>query len=226
MYFIQKNLTRFHNIGYTYFLNPNELNQIKYSLKKGDYSIYSPYPDSEKNILYKTKVPDVLLYEIKSKVLLRHQDILGTMYSLDISNDLFGDIILYDNRYFIFILPIIRNYFLTNLIMIRNSHVELVELSVDYLDNYYREFERMEFIVSSNRVDTVISSVIHTGRSNITNYIKKKEILLNYDYLKDTSYKLKDGDTFSIKGIGKFRYNGIIKNTKSNHLIIEILKYK
>lgn len=226
MYFIQKNLTRFNNLGYTYFLNPNEVNQIKYSLKKKEYSIYYPYPDSEKNILYKNCEPEVLLYEIKSKVLLRHQDILGTMYSLDISNDLFGDIVLYDNRYFIYILPIIRDYFLTNLIMIRNSHVELEELSVDYLKNYCREFERFEIIVSSNRVDTVISSVIHTGRSSINNYMKKKEILLNYDYLSDTSYKLKDGDTFSIRGIGKFKYNGIKKNTKSNHLIVEILKYK
>ena len=49
--------------------------------------------------------------------------------------------------------------------------------------------------------------------------------MLNYDYLKNTSYKLKNDDIFSIKKIGKFKYNGIIKNTKSNNLIIEILKY-
>ncbi len=55
--------------------------------------------------------------------------------------------------------------------------------------------------------------------------IKKREILLNYDFLKNSSYKLKDNDIFSIKRIGKFKYNGVIKNTKSNHLIIEILKY-
>lgn len=55
--------------------------------------------------------------------------------------------------------------------------------------------------------------------------IKNKEIMLNYDYLKNTSYKLKNDDIFSIKKIGKFKYNGIIKNTKSNNLIIEILKY-
>ena len=50
-------------------------------------------------------------------------------------------------------------------------------------------------------------------------------IQLNYDYLKDNSYKLKEGDTFSIRKIGKFKYNGIIKYTKSNHIIVEILKY-
>ena len=85
--------------------------------------------------------------------------------------------------------------------------------------------EKMELIVSSNRIDTVVSNICHIGRNNISDMIKKKEILLNYEFLKDSSYKLKDDDTFSIKRIGKFKYNGILKNTKSNHLIIEILKY-
>ena len=55
--------------------------------------------------------------------------------------------------------------------------------------------------------------------------IKKKEIILNYDFLKNDSYKLKDNDTFSIKKIGKFKFNKVLKTTKSNHIIIEVLKY-
>ena len=54
---------------------------------------------------------------------------------------------------------------------------------------------------------------------------KKKDIMLNYDYLKDSSYKLRENDTFSIKRIGKFKYRGIIKSTKSNHYIVEVFKY-
>ena len=57
-------------------------------------------------------------------------------------------------------------------------------------------------------------------------FVKKKDVLLNYDYLKDLDYKLKEGDSFSIRKIGKFKYNGVIKTTKSDHLIVEILKYK
>lgn len=225
MYFIEKNLTKLRNVGSTYFLDPRELNQVKSKLKKGDYSIYYPYKDSEKNIIYTNSEPEVLLYEILIKVPVRHQDIMGSMYSLNIAPELFGDILIIDNRYFIYILPIVRNYFESNFLMVKNAHVELKELDIDYLKDYERSYEKLELIVSSNRIDTVISSIIHTGRSNINDYIKKKEILLNYDYLKDNSYKLKNGDIFSIRRIGKFKYSGIIKNTKSNHIIIEILKY-
>jgi RNA-binding protein YlmH len=225
MYFIEKNLTRLKNNHSTFFLDPNELNQVKRKLNKNEYSIYYPYKDSEKNIIYNSKTPEVLLYEIKTKIPVRHQDILGSIYSLNISSDLFGDILIIDNKYYIYILPIVRNYFESNFLMVRNSYIELVELDINYLKDYERSYEKLELIVSSNRIDTIISRLCSIGRNNINDMIKKKEIMLNYDFLKDKNYKLKDNDTFSIKRIGKFKYNGVIKTTKSNNLIIELLKY-
>ncbi len=225
MYFIEKNLTRLHNYQPTFFLDPKEFREIKGKLKKEDYSIYYPYQDSEKVILYKQEEPIVLLYEIKSKISLRHQDILGTMYSLNIAPELFGDILLIDNRYYVYILPIVRNYFECNFLRVKNSNIELEEIPIDTWKDYQRKYETLEFIVSSNRIDTVVSSLCHIGRGNIGEKIQKKEILLNYDYLKDASYKLKEGDIFSIKKIGKFQYKGIIKYTKSQHMIIQVWKY-
>ena len=147
------------------------------------------------------------------------------MYSLNIDSSLFGDILLIDGHYYIYILDLVRNYFESNFLNVNNASVELENIDIDYLKDYERSYDKMELIVSSNRIDTVISSICHIGRSNISDMIKKKEIILNYDFLKDSSYKLKDGDVFSIKRIGKFKYNGILKNTKSNHLIIEVLKH-
>lgn len=225
MYFIKKNLTKLKNGQCTGFLNPHELEEVIKNLDKKNYSIFYPYKDSEKNIVYINRPPKVLLYEIKSKIKLSHQDILGTMFSLDISPELFGDILLIDDRYFIYILDIVRNYFESNLLMIKNSYIELEEIDLDYLKEFERKYETFEIIASSNRIDTVISCICHIGRNNISDMIKNKEIMLNYDYLVDKSYKFKDNDTFSIKRVGKFKYSGIIRNTKSNHFVIEIKKY-
>ncbi|MBR3210726.1 MAG: hypothetical protein IKF71_02175 [Bacilli bacterium] len=225
MYLIQKNLTRFFNSHSTYFLNPHELKQVASHMKKNEYSIYTPYPDSEKNILYTGSIPQVLLYEIICKSPLRHQDILGTMYSLNIASDLFGDVVIHDYHYYVFILPIVQNYFETNFLMVRNSHVELKEIPIDTLSKYERNYEEIELIVSSTRMDAVLSSLLHVGRGKIEVYLKKKEVLLNYEILKSSSYKLKEGDTFSIRKIGKYQFVGIIKNTKSDHVIISLKKY-
>lgn len=225
MYNIEKNLNRFYNVGSTFFLDSNELMQVKGKLRKDEYSIYYPYPDSEKVILYKDKLPEVILYEIKCNSLLRHQDILGTMFSLQISNEMFGDIILDNGHYYIFILKLFQNYFESNFLSIKNSKIELQELDINYLANYHRKYEELELIVSSERIDTIISRIINTSRSNIIEKYKNKEIMYNNDYLKKLDQKLKINDTFSIRKIGKFKYNGIIKSTKSSNYIVSVYKY-
>ncbi len=225
MYFIQKNLTKFHQTHSTYFLDPKEIKEVQSKLKKGEYQVYSPYPDSEKNILYTGSIPEVLLYEIKTKTPLRHQDILGTMYSLNISSELFGDVVLVHNHYYVYLLPLVQNYFESNFLKVRNSSVEVECISLETLEDYHREYEEISLIVSSNRIDTILSSICHTSRGNILEKIEKKEVYLNYEILKDGSSKLKDGDTFSIKKIGKYRYGGIQNTTKSNHIVIKLLKY-
>ena len=147
------------------------------------------------------------------------------MYSLNISPELFGDILLVDGKWYIYILESVRNYFESNFLMVKNSRIELEEVDLECLANYKKGFEYLGYIVSSNRIDTIVSSICHIGRSNVSDMIKNKEIILNYEYLKDGSYKLKVDDVFSIKRVGKFVYNGVIKTTKSNHMIIEIKKY-
>ena len=225
MYTIQKNLNRLSNYQSTFFLDPKEQKELRSKLKKDEYKIFSPFEDSEKVIFYIDEEPEVILYEIKSKQELRHQDILGTMYSLNISPEMFGDIILYDNRYFIYVLKLFQNYFEMNFTKVRNSSVELVSLDISYLEDYKRDYEEIELIVSSERIDTVISSIIHSNRNVIKDKIKDKEILLNHDLLKNNSYVLKSGDIFSIRKFGKYKYIGIIKSTKKDNYIVKCLKY-
>ena len=225
MYTIQKNLNRLNNGCHTYFLDPSEQIQLKRKLGKSNYNTFSPNIDSEKVIFYNNSEPEVLLYEIISKQPLRHQDILGTMYSLNISKEMYGDIIIDNGRYYIYILKLFQNYFEMNFNKVKNTSVELKELELDYLSSYERKYEEIELIVSSERIDTIISHIINTSRNSIKDKVKDKEILLNHEVLKNLSYVLKENDTFSIRKIGKFKYIGIVKTTKSNNYIVKVLKY-
>lgn len=225
MYNIQKNLNRLHKGQSTFFLNKKDVMALKGKLQKDEYKIYSPYEDSDKVIFYNKNIPDVLLYEIKCPSIIRHQDVLGTMFSLQISDEMFGDIIIDNGRYFIYILSLFQNYFESNFTNIKNTPIKLVLLDTDYLSQYKRKYEELELIVSSERIDTIISRIINTSRSNIEEKLKNKEILYNEDYLKKLDQKLKVNDTFSIRRIGKFKYKGILRNTKSNHFVVSVYKY-
>lgn len=226
MYTIEKNLNKLNHNQPTFFLDPKEQQELKKKLKKDTYQVYKPYIDSEKNIFYIKEKPKVILYEIKSKVPLAHREILGTLFSLNITSELFGDIIITNNHYYIYVLEKIAPYIKNNLLMIKNSHIKLIEIPLEILKDYKKEFAHIELITSSTRIDTVIARLIQTSRSNVLEKIKNKEITLNYDILKKNSYLLKENDIFSIRRYGKFQYIGIKKETKNKNYIIECKKYK
>lgn len=226
MYLVEKNINKLNNFGNTFFLDPKELKEVTDHLKKNTYNIYKPYIDSERNIIYKNDVPSVILYEIISKKELRHQDILGSIYALNLDISLFGDIVIKNDRYFIYVLSHIRNTFENDFKKVGNTNIELKELDISYLEDYTHDYEEIELIVTSLRLDTIIARLIHTNRDSIKDLIKDKMIIYNYELLKNYSKTINENDTFSIRKIGKFKYVGIIKNTKSDNYIIKVLKYK
>ena len=208
----------------TNFVEIKYLNRVKKELKNVKYNIYEPFSGATKIILYK-KMPNIKIYEIISNNDLRHQDILGTLYSLNISDEMFGDVVIWNNRYFIIILSCIDNYIKSNLMSIRNSKVDLIERDPYYLRNYKQEYEECIIIVPSIRVDVIVSKIINSSRSNALEKIKNGDIYLNYELLTKPTYMLKENDIFSIKKYGKYKFLGEINKTKKGSLVIKYLKY-
>ncbi len=225
MFVMEKYLERLRRGLSTYFLDEREQRILRGKLKKDNYKVYYPYKDSEKNIFYVDKEPEVVLYEIVSKTPLRHQAILGSIFALNISKEMFGDILIINDKYYVYLLKLMQNYFESNFLRVGNVSIKLVERDLALLKDYERDFIPLEVIVSSERIDTVISSIIHTSRSQIEKLFKNKEVLVNYDLCKISAYRLKENDVFSIKGYGKFKYSGILKRTKSGNLVVKVLKY-
>ena len=77
-YNIEKNVEKIRRGDATGFLTPNVALKICSKIKKGDYSIFKPFPDSEKVILYSKVEPIVKLFEIESYFPLTHQEIMGS----------------------------------------------------------------------------------------------------------------------------------------------------
>lgn len=225
VYEINKNIEKLLNGGYTNFITPNYLKLISYRLKSNEYNIYYLYDDCDKVILYTDEIPKVRLLEIVSYRELRHSDILGSLFGLNISNEVFGDIIIYNGKYYVYLIDEISDFVKDNLNMIGSNYVKLKEVDLDTLNYYKREFKDYSLIVSSNRIDTVVSRIIGTSRDKVKEKIKNKEIILNYEVLSNNSYVLKEGDVFSIRKYGKYKFMGIEKMTKKDNYIINLKKY-
>lgn len=209
----------------TQFLDIRELKIVTGKLKKSEYNVYYPYKDSEKVMLYTGKVPKVKLFKIYTVENIRHQDILGSLFALNIDSSHFGDIVFYNDYYYVFVSDDLALYIKDNLKMVGNKKVSLEEVNLDVLDNYERKYEEKEMIISSLRIDNVVSGIINTSRKVALDKIKNKEVVVNYDVMNKNSYILKENDIFSIRRYGKYKFVGIVKSTKKNNFIIKYLKY-
>ena len=209
----------------TQFLDGRELKIVTGKLKKNEYNVYYPYKDSEKVMLYTGKIPKVKLFKIYTVENIRHQDILGSLFSLNIDSSYFGDIVFYNDYYYVFVSDDLALYIKDNLKMVGNKKVSLEEVDLSVLDNYERKYEEKEMIVSSLRIDNVVSGIINTSRKVALDKIKNKEVIVNYDVMNKNSYILKENDIFSIRRYGKYKFVGIVKSTKKNNFIVRYLKY-
>lgn len=225
MYNIKKNIDRLNRGEPTFFLEPNEVKEINKYFKKDEFNIFKLFEEAEKVILYKDIPPKVILFKIITKDSLRHQDILGSIFSLNIDKELFGDIIIDNNNYYFYLLESMKDYFLTNFNKIKNTYIELEEIDEGTLKDYKRKFKELELTTKSERIDTIVSKITNTSRSKVKDKFKNKEVVLNYEVLTNPSYLLKEEDIFSIRKYGKFKYIGKVKKTKKNNYIIKIHKY-
>ena len=225
MYFIEKNINKLYQEGFTFFLNPKELNDVTNHLKKNSYFIFSPYSNSEKCILYQNEIPEIILYEIISPTILKHSDILGTLFSLQIDEHLFGDIVIIDNHYYFYTFKYMNTFFEMELKKIKNANIKLVEKDIHILCEYKPDFEEITIINSSLRIDSIIARIIHTNRDSVKELIKDKKIVYNYELLTNPTKKIQVNDTFSIRKYGKYKFMEIEGNTKKNNLVLKIYKY-
>ena len=224
-YLIKKYVDKIKRGEPTGFLDPLELKLVTSKLKKNEYEIYSVYEECDKKILYSKNIPFVKLFKINSYEELKHQEIMGSLYSLSIDKSMIGDIIIDDGEYYFYIIDKMRDFVLDNLFMIGNKHVSLEEVNIELMSEYKKKYETYNIIVPSLRIDAVISKIINTSRSNCVDLIKNKSVILNYSLLKDGSIYLKENDIFSIRRYGKYKFSRVIKSTRKDNVIIEYFKY-
>jgi len=212
---------------YTDFLDPNEEHQVTSILNKMhiSYNIFKLFNEAEKTIIYSFLEPNITLFEIKSDNLLNHKDILGALFSHNIKISKYGDIVIKD-KYYLPVIDSIKPYMIANFNMIGNNYIKLNEVDIDTIKDFHYDFVPVEILVSSLRIDNIVSTITGSSRSNIDEYFKDKYVFINYLPVTKKTTLLKENDILGIRRNGKYRFNKILKVTSKGKYILEFYKYK
>lgn len=155
---------------------------------------------------------------------LSHRDYLGALMNLGIERSTLGDIIIQEKKAFLFCLEKMAPYIIENLIQIRRNHVTCRKAE-QIPQSTITKLERMSCLVSSQRADNVLSKVCRMSRSQVSELFRAKKVFVNGRLTENNSSILKAGDKVSVRGFGKFIYQGPSYETKKGKLSIEIDLY-
>ena len=155
---------------------------------------------------------------------LTHRDILGSLMSLGIDRAKTGDIVLWEDRWYLFCHSTLAPMICEELTRIRHTSVKCTACSFTEF-SYKPKTETLRGSVASVRLDSVIALAFHASRSSLLALIEGEKVFVNGKLITTNAYSLREGDIVSVRGLGKFCYKEAVGQTKKGRCMVEIEKY-
>lgn len=155
---------------------------------------------------------------------LTHRDYLGALMHLGIKRELLGDIVIHDKTAYLFCEEHISDYIVENLTKIRHTSVSS-EKTTELPAEVSPHLEEQEFIVSAERADAIVAKIYHLSRSQSLDLFRSQKIFVGGRLFENNSGCFPAGSIVSVRGYGRFRYDGALQETKKGRLKIKAALY-
>ena len=154
-----------------------------------------------------------------------HRDYLGALMSLGLKREKFGDLIIKENLCYLAVKEELSEYIISNLKGIGHSpcKVEIVNIYDEAIPEF--DFEDLSLVISSNRLDCIVSALTNLSRTKSMEIIQSGKVLVDYRTIKDKDRAIVDETIITIRGYGKFKYAGQSGVTGSGRMRVAFKKF-
>lgn len=216
---------------YSDFLNAYEQAILDEEIRYG-YSLEGGYADAERKLACFGNENDfgyapcppveiICISPLSEKFAddLTHRDFLGSLMGLGIKRETLGDIVINKNKGYLICLDTISQYIIDNLTKVRHTSVSCEICNEIPLEDLPQPKGKM-VIVSSLRLDVLISGVYDISRSKSSALIDGEKVFVNGKLTKSNSINIENGSMISVRGYGRFRYTEVLGTTKKDRIRI------
>lgn len=180
---------------------------------------YSPEPSDFNISLYDISYP-------KKFVTLEHRQILGTLMSLGVKREKFGDIIVTEEQIQLIAAREMDSYLTGNLDKIGSASVTIKKIPIEDVLMVKESWDEHVTTVSSLRLDSVLSAVLNISRQKAQTLISSGKTKVNFKQTENVSEECREGDTLSIRGFGRCKITSIDGKTKKDKWRISLGRQK
>jgi RNA-binding protein YlmH len=155
---------------------------------------------------------------------LSHRDFLGALMHLGIERKTIGDIGVNEKAAYILCVSSVTDLICDELTRARHTevHCERCDLA---LATFVHHVESSQIQVSSNRADAICAKVLGLSRNEASAAFAKGRVFVNGQMTENNSKLLQPGDKVTVRGFGRFDYEGILRETKKEKLVVAIRRY-
>lgn len=231
-----------NKITYTDFLNEKEQRFIEKNVKLENAFFYGVNENADRKILvfYPEKLTEELVRKSLKSVLsgiriilkndqignYEHKNYLSALIKIGIDRGKIGDILVDDYGADIIAFDMNKEFIiqsLSELTRFRKANIDIIP--IDDIKQKIDRFEESTIIVSSMRIDNIVAELAGCSRTNADEYINSEKVFVNYETALKVSKTIFEGDIVTIRGKGKFRIDGLVRNTRNNRFVIKVNKY-
>lgn len=226
-------------VTFTDFLDLNQQNMLN-SQKKMFHGIvveaFGGYEEAERQMI--AFHPDALAFtwnypihclkieprSFKYGEQLSHRDYLGAILNLGIDRSVTGDIIILDQTAWLFCQEKISDFLIENIFRIRHTDV-VISRTENPVDIPAPRLKEISGSCSSIRLDALISVAFQSSRSGMISYIEGGKVFVNGKLVTSNGYEPRPGDIISVRGKGRFRFDGVKGETRKGRKNIRLMLF-
>ncbi|MBQ9990156.1 MAG: hypothetical protein IJP31_04335 [Lachnospiraceae bacterium] len=156
---------------------------------------------------------------------LSHRDYLGALMNLGIERENLGDIFIQEKQAWLFCLKRIAPFVEAELNQVGRNPVKVCQVETPG-NLLQREMREENILASSARLDGIVAKLYHFSRSKSLELFQAKKIYVNSRLCENSSYPLKAGDIVSVRGHGKFQFDGLAYETKKGKFSFKVSVYQ
>lgn len=164
----------------------------------------------------------IIVFKIKTFEALKHNEIMGAILGLGIKREMVGNIYAKDGIYMFEALEQMSSFIQENLNYVSRYKVN-IELTSEVVPTNILKEDKI--IVSSLRLDNVVSSAFDISRDKAKEMIENEEVQYNYSADLKCDQKIEIPSFLSCRRKGKILITEIDGKTKKDKIILKINKY-
>lgn len=156
---------------------------------------------------------------------LTHRDYLGALLALGLQRDCIGDIMTDDDSAVVWVQESIVPFLQDELTRVGRESVEIEVCTAEEALPEQEAPQQKRASVSSLRVDGVLAAMLQCSRTKAAALVQKGLVQVNHLQIEALHYTVAEGDTFSVKGKGKFRLHAVGGISRKKRITIEFMKF-